>query len=165
MNRFTDLCPAPLGSQLRFLVTRRSLRLTSDGTRFLLFTIGIGVAAVNTGNNLFYLLLAMMLSIVVISGLLSEQCLRRLDFHRHVPDLIMANQPTTVTLSVTNRSPWLPSFSLRLFDVVDGQNLDRGLFVDHLSAQRSTLLSYPILATTRGRLKLEGIRAETSFPF
>jgi len=99
MNRFTHLCPARLGSQLRFLVTRRSLRLTSDGTRFLLFTIGIGVAAVNTGNNLFYLLLAMMLSIVVISGLLSEQCLRRLDFHRHVPDLIMANQPTTVTLS------------------------------------------------------------------
>jgi len=131
----------------------------------LLFTIGIGVAAVNTGNNLFYLLLAMMLSIVVISGLLSEQCLRRLDFHRHVPDLIMANQPTTVTLSVTNRSPWLPSFSLRLFDVVGGQNLDRGLFVDHLSAQRSVLLSYPILATTRGRLKLEGIRAETLFPF
>ena len=139
--------------------------LTSEGIRFLLFTIGIGVAAVNTGNNLFYLLLAMMLSLVVISGLLSEQCLRRLDFHRHVPDLIMANQPTTVTLSVTNRNPWLPSFSLRLFDVVGGQNLDRGLFVDHLPAQRSVLFSYPILATTRGRLKLEGIRAETLFPF
>ena len=74
MNRFTHVCPARLGSQLRFLVTRRSLRLTSDGTRFLLFTIGIGVAAVNTGNNLFYMLVAMMLSIVVISGLLSEQC-------------------------------------------------------------------------------------------
>src|SRR5690349_22923667 len=99
---------AGLRSQLHYLVIRRSLRLTSEGTRFLLFTIGIGVAAVNTGNNLFYLLLAMMLSIVVISGLLSEQCLRRLDFRRHVPDLLMANQPTTVTLSMTNRNSWLP---------------------------------------------------------
>ena len=98
MNRLRRLSAAHLGYQLRFLATRRSLRLTSEGTRFLLFTIGIGVAAVNTGNNLFYLLLAMMLSVVVISGLLSEQCLRRLDFRRHVPDLLMANQPTTVTL-------------------------------------------------------------------
>jgi uncharacterized protein (DUF58 family) len=165
MNRLRRLSAAHLGYQLRFLATRRSLRLTSEGTRFLLFTIGIGVAAVNTGNNLFYLLLAMMLSIVVISGLLSEQCLRRLDFRRHVPDLLMANQPTTVTLSMTNRNSWLPSFSLRVFDTADGQDLDQGSFVDHLPAQRSMLLSYPILATTRGRLHLEGLRVETLFPF
>jgi uncharacterized protein (DUF58 family) len=165
MNSFRHFRAVRLGSQLRYFVTRRSLRLTSEGTRFLLFTIGIGVAAINTGNNLFYLLLAMMFSVVVISGLLSEQCLRRLDFHRHVPDLIMANQPTTVTLSVTNHSRWLPSFSLRLFDDAGGQNLDRGLFVSHLSAQRSALLSYPVLATARGRLRLDGIRAETLFPF
>ena len=165
MNRLRDLGAARLGYHLRFLANRRSLRLTSEGTRFLLFTIGIGVAAVNTGNNLFYLLLAMMLSVVVISGLLSEQCLRRLDFHRHLPDLLMANQPATVTLSVTNRSPWLPNFSLRLLDTAAGQDLDRGLFVDHLPAQRSALLSYPILATARGRLHLEGIRVETLFPF
>lgn len=164
-NPFRQISISFLGSQLRYLATRRSIRLTSEGTRFLLFTIGIGVAAINTGNNLFYLLLAMMLSFVVISGLLSEQCLRRLDFHRHVPDLIMANEPTTVTLSVTNQNGWLPSFSLKLFDVTGGQNLDRGLFVDHLPAKRSMLLSYPILATSRGRLHLECVRAETLFPF
>jgi uncharacterized protein (DUF58 family) len=165
MKIFTYFRAAHLGSTLRYFATRRSIRLTSEGIRFLLFTIGIGVAAVNTGNNLFYLLLAMMLSVVVISGLLSEQCVRRLGFHRHVPDLIMANQPTTVTLSVTNHSRWLPSFSLQLFDVAHGHNLDRGLFVAHLGAQRSALLSYPVLATARGRLRLDGIRAETLFPF
>jgi uncharacterized protein (DUF58 family) len=162
---FRPLRPSRIGPRLRYIATRRSIRLTSEGTRFLLFTVGIGIAAVNTGNNLFYLLLAMMLSLVVISGFLSEQCLRRLHFHRHVPDLIMANQPTTATLSVTNRNRWLPSVSLHLFDVAAGQNLDRGLFVDHLPAQRSVLLSYPILATKRGRLHLEGIKAQTLFPF
>ena len=156
---------ARLLSRMRYLAIRRSLRLTSEGVRFLLFTVGIGVAAVNTGNNLFYLLLAMMLSLIVVSGLLSEQCVRRLNFHRHVPDLIMANEPTMITVSLTNRSRWLPSFSIRLLDVAYGQDLDRGLFVDHVPAQRSTLLSYPILAATRGRLRLEGIRAETLFPF
>jgi uncharacterized protein (DUF58 family) len=77
----------------------------------------------------------------------------------------MANEPTMITVSLTNRSRWLPSFSIRLLDVAYGQDLDRGLFVDHVPAQRSTLLSYPILAATRGRLRLEGIRAETLFPF
>ena len=144
---------------------RRSIRLTSEGTRFLLFTFGIGLAAINTGNNLFYLLLAMMLSLVVISGLLSEHCLRRLEFRRHVPDLIMANEPTTLTLSVTNRNRYLPSFSLRLSDVVEGQDIDRGLVIHLLPPQSSMLLTYPLLAMKRGWIRFEGIRAQTLFPF
>jgi uncharacterized protein (DUF58 family) len=150
---------------LRTFSTRRSIRLTSEGIRFLLFTLAIGIAAINTGNNLFYLLLALMLSLIIISGLLSEHCLRRLVFHRHVPDLIMANDPATVSLSVMNRNARLPSFSLRLFDVVGGQDVERGLFIRQLLARRSVLLSYPLLATKRGRVRLEQIRAETLFPF
>src|SRR5687767_2115278 len=126
-------------SRLHYLATRRSIRLTSEGIRFLLFTIGIGVAAINTGNNLFYLLLAMMLGLVVISGLLSEHCVRRLEFHRHLPDLIMANEPTTVTLSVTNHNRWLPSFSLRLSDIVSGQQLDRGLRSEEHTSELQSL--------------------------
>ncbi|HSQ49709.1 MAG TPA: DUF58 domain-containing protein [Nitrospiraceae bacterium] len=143
----------------------RSIRLTPEGTRFLLFTFGIGLAAINTGNNLFYLLLAMMLSFIVISGLLSEYCLRRLEFRRHIPDLIMANEPTTLTLSVANRNRHLPSFSLRLLDVVEGQDVDRGLAIRLLPPQSSVLLSYPLLATKRGWVQFEGIRAQTLFPF
>ncbi|MDO8357771.1 MAG: DUF58 domain-containing protein [Nitrospirota bacterium] len=152
-------------SSLRGLSRRRSIRLTSEGTRFLLFTFGIGLAAINTGNNLFYLLLAMMLSLIVISGLLSEHCLRRLEIRRHVPDLIMANEPATLTLSVANRHRHLPSFSLRLLDVVEGQDVDRGLAIHLLPAQSSMLLSYPFLATKRGWIRFEGIRAQTLFPF
>ena len=143
----------------------RSIRLTPEGTRFLLFTFGIGLAAINTGNNLFYLLLAMMLSFIVISGLLSEHCLRHLEFRRHIPDLIIANEPTTLTLSVANRNRHLPSFSLRLLDVVEGQDVDRGLALRLLLPQSSVLLSYPLLVTKRGWVRFEGIRAQTLFPF
>lgn len=156
---------SPAFSFVRGISQRRSIRLTSEGTKFLLFTFGIGLAAINTGNNLFYLLFAMMLSLIVISGLLSEHCLRRLEFRRHVPDLIIANEPTTLTLSVTNRNRHLPSFSLRFFDVVEGQDVDRGLAIHLLPAQSSVLLSHPLLATKRGRIRLEATRAQTLFPF
>ena len=144
---------------------RRSIRFTSEGTKFLLFTFGIGLAAINTGNNLFYLLFAMMLSLIVVSGLLSEHCLRRLEFRRHVPDLIMANEPTTLTISVTNRNRHLPSFSLRMRDVVEGQEVDRGLAIHVLPPQSSKLLSYPLLGTKRGWIRFDGIVVQTLFPF
>jgi uncharacterized protein (DUF58 family) len=162
---FLNLRASPVVSFVWDMSRRRSIRLTPEGIRFLLFTFGIGLAAINTGNNLFYLLLAMMLSFIVISGVLSEHCLRRLEFRRHVPDLIMANEPTTLTLSVTNRNRHLPSFSLRLLDVVEGQDIDRGLIIHLLPPQSSVLLSYPLLATKRGRIRVEGIGAQTLFPF
>ena len=71
-------------SIVRRLTHHRSTRLTSEGLQFLFFTVAVGVAAINTGNNLFYLLLAMMLSIILISGIVAESCLRRLEFHRAV---------------------------------------------------------------------------------
>ncbi len=147
------------------LSCRRSTRLTPEGTRFLLFTLAVGIAAINTGNNLFYLLLAMMLSLIIISGLLSELCLRRLIFRRHVPDYIFANEPVRVSIAVANRKSYLPSFSLRLFDVVNGREIDREVHIPHLAPQASNLATYTIQAARRGRYCLQGIRAATPFPF
>ena len=147
------------------LPVRRSLRITSEGKRFLLFTVGIGIAAINTGNNLFYLLLAMMLSLIVISGLMSEYSLRRLEFRRHCSDLITAHESATVTLTVTNRNRHFPSCSLHLLDVVDGKDIERGLRIRYLPPQRSVLLSYPLVAAKRGWLKFDGLRVQTLFPF
>ena len=66
--------PFQLRAIVRQLTAHRSTRFTPEGLQFLLFTLAVSVAAVNTGNNLFYLLLAMMLSIILISGIAAEQC-------------------------------------------------------------------------------------------
>lgn len=154
-----------LQALFRRLFRDRTLRVTAEGIRFLLLTLAIGVAAVNTGNNLFYLLLAMMLSLIVLSGLLSEQCVRRLDFHRYLPDSLFVNQPATATLRVANHKSHIPSVSLRLFDVVDGTDLDRGIHITHLASAASTLCSYPLLVRRRGPYRLDGIRVVSPFPF
>ena len=54
----------------------RHLRVPFAGRAFLLVTLGIGVAAVNTGNNLLYLALSLNLSLILLSGILSEGVLR-----------------------------------------------------------------------------------------
>jgi uncharacterized protein (DUF58 family) len=144
---------------------RRSTRMTSEGIQFLIFTLAIGIAAINTGNNLFYLLLAMMLSLILISGIVAEYGLRRLEFHRHLPDLLFVNEPGIATLVVKCRKSTLPCFSLKVFDVSNEHELDRGIEIRQLPSGTSQLLSYPLLATRRGRLQLDGVVVATEFPF
>jgi uncharacterized protein (DUF58 family) len=119
----------------------------------------------NTGNNLFYLLLAMMLSLVIVSGVLSELCVRSLEFRRHVPEYLVANEPTMVSATVANRKTWMPSFSLRIFEVANGVDVDRGLHLPYLAAKTSSLLSYPLLAKRRGAIQLDAFHVVTPFPF
>jgi hypothetical protein len=54
------------------LTKRRRRRITWEGFFFLLTAMGIGFAAINTGANLLYLLLSMMLALLIISGIYSS---------------------------------------------------------------------------------------------
>ncbi|MGH7205934.1 MAG: DUF58 domain-containing protein [Nitrospiraceae bacterium] len=150
---------------VRWFYRYRSIRLTPEGTKLILFTLAVGLAAINTGNNLLYLLLAMLLSLIVVSGLLSEQCLKRLEIRRQLPEYLFANQPTTVALSIANRKLRIPSFSLRVMDVVQGAAVDRGLRLLHLPPRASVMLSYPLLVARRGFYRIQGIKVLTRFPF
>lgn len=152
-------------TSLRWFYRYRSIQLTAEGTRFVLLTLAVGIAAINTGNNLLYLLLAMMLSLIVMSGILSELCLKQLVLRRLMPAHFFANRPTTAALSIANRKPRLPSFSLRIMDIIEGVSVDRGIHVVHLPPKASVVQSYPLLVTRRGRYRIEGIKLLTRFPF
>jgi uncharacterized protein (DUF58 family) len=149
----------------RWFYRYRSIRLTPEGTRYVLLTLAVGVAAINTGNNLLYLLLAMLLSLIVMSGLLSEQCLKQLDIRRVLPEHVFANRPTTGAIAVANRKPRLATFSLKVMDVIENKAVDRGIHLLHLAPRASTLQSYPLLIARRGRYAIEGIKLLTRFPF
>ena len=153
----------------RFLVVfsrfHRSARPTPEGIRFILLSLAIGIAAINTGNNLLYLLLAMMLSLIVLSGVLSEQCLRNILVRRRLPEHVFANKPVTATFTLTNRKGYWPAFSLRVLDVVEGITLDRGVHVLHVPPHGSVVQAYPLLVTRRGRYRVDGMKLKTRFPF
>src|SRR5690348_14025535 len=122
---------APL-ARLRRWSRPRSIRLTADGFRFIVLAIGIGAAAVNTGNNLLYLLFAMMLSLIVVSGLLSERCFKGLDLSRRLPSSVCANEPAPAAFVLVNRQRRGAVFSLHVEDVVDGAVMNRDVRIPHL---------------------------------
>ena len=95
------------------------MKVTPVGVRYLLLSLAVGLAAVNTGNNLLYLLFAMMLSLILVSGVLSERALRRLTATRTLPPRLFAGTPIPCRVTVANARRWMPSFSLRLRERAD----------------------------------------------
>ena len=156
---------APLRTLVRRWSNRRSARPTSEGLRFILLSLAIGIAAINTGNNLLYLLLAMMISLIVLSGILSEQCLRGVTVRRRLPEHIFANKPVTATFTLINPKSYWAAFSLRVLDIVGGVTVDRGAHVFYLPPKGAAVQAYPLLVTRRGRYRVDGIKLLTRFPF
>lgn len=144
------------------LYRNRSVTFTSPGTRFVLLTLAVGIAAINTGNNLLYLIVGMMLSLIIISGILSEQSLRRIMIEWGFPNRIFARQRVMAHVRITNSKKQLPSFS---FHVEEMESSALSLYVFKLSARQSTAVSYPTVFTKRGYRFLPSLVLRTTFPF
>ena len=61
-------------------------------------TLLLGFAAVNTGNNLLYLLVSALLGFMAVSGWLGQQNLRSLSLRLVLPQEIFVGQPTLIGL-------------------------------------------------------------------
>jgi uncharacterized protein (DUF58 family) len=92
----------------------KAIRPTRDGWWCVFAAMGLGVAAVNTGNNLAYLLCSMLLALIIVSGMLSDLTIRGLHVTVTLPDAIHATQPALVTIALANRKRRLASYSVGL---------------------------------------------------
>lgn len=88
--------------------------VTRAGLIYILINVVIGIAAINTGNNLLYVVVAALLSAILVSGLASAQVLRSLTLDVHLPEHVFAGRPMLARLLLRNASSRLPSFSVRV---------------------------------------------------
>lgn len=144
---------------------RRALRFTREGRYLVAITLGVGFAAINTGNNLLYLFLGMLLSMIIISGVLSEQTLRRLEVVRELPPQAFARRPFLTGIVLGNRKRYLPSFSVQVEDIIEGRPLSKKCYFLKVPAQARQSTSYRTEFTRRGLYRYEGLKIDTRFPF
>jgi len=88
--------------------------VTRAGMIYILISVVIGIAAINTGNNLLYVVVAALLSAILVSGIASALVLRSLQLDVHLPEHVFAARPMLARLFLRNASAWLPSFSVRV---------------------------------------------------
>jgi len=150
-----------------YLGMGRYLRVTREGKILLALTLIIGMTAINARINLLLIVLGMMLGVILISGVLSENSLRRLGVKLFLPSTAFAGRPFPSRLTVRNGKKRLPSYSVNIEIHFEGKSgtLASRSYVLQLPPNRVVTLEHMLNIDTRGRRHVRRVRVATRFPF
>ncbi len=157
----------------RFLEFRRRFRstkpftLTGPGWVFILYTVGVGAGAINTGNNLLYLAFGVFLGLIIASGALSDMSLWSLDADCVWPKSVDAGELAMIPVRVTNRKRFLPSIcvTLELTGEMGGTTLVGRAYLGYLAAGQTVTLHAVVRPMARGWFQARSVRFRTRYPF
>ena len=139
----------------------RRIQFTAGGLVFSVGAFAVGFAAMNTGNNLLYLLLGAMLGFIAVSGWLSEQAIRALRIERVVPRSVTVGRDMRITYTVHNLKTRLPSMAVELSE----EGLPERAFVAHVPPNGTSRGRSTNSFVRRGIYPLLAVTLSTSFPF
>jgi uncharacterized protein (DUF58 family) len=88
--------------------------VTRVGIIYVVVVLLIGVAALNTGNNLLYIVVAALLAAILVSGVVSAINLRDLQLDVRLPEHIFAGKLMLGRIVMCNPRRWLPAFSINV---------------------------------------------------
>jgi uncharacterized protein (DUF58 family) len=86
--------------------------VTKEGLAYMGLVLIVGIAALNTGNNLLFIIVSAMMAAILISGVVSAAMLRRMEMEVGLPEHVFAKVPVLGRVTVRNQSRWWPSFSV-----------------------------------------------------
>jgi len=152
---------AALRGAWRRLRAWRRISFTSGGLAFTLGTTAVGFAAMNTGNNLLYLLLGAMLGFITVSSLLSEQAIGGLRIERRHGRAVTVGHDFRIGYEVYNAKSRLPSLAVEIREA----GLPESAFLTHVAPKgRATARSVNSFVR-RGVYPLGTVTLSTGFPF
>ncbi len=152
----------------------RRYHLHAPGLVYALFTVLVGLAAVNRQNNLLFWILGVMLSALLISGFVSGIMMSSLRVRRLVAGHGVVGEPLTVRYSVTNTSPFLPAFGLHIEERAPSDELASAwpklmasarAWIMHLGPRETIHGEATFWPTHRGEAMFDQVRIWTTFPF
>ncbi|MFN7930020.1 MAG: DUF58 domain-containing protein [Blastocatellia bacterium] len=166
--------------RLEYLQSGLALNVMSAGWVFCAFIIIVTIAAISTGNNLLYMVLAALLATMIVSGLASRVGISNLSVSLRFPDHIFAEEPTQLEVTVNNQKRIFPSFSLTIAATAqkDRSFLRRKAKNPPSNYSLGDLAHFPILPARakakarltrtfarRGVYPVNGFTLRTRFPF
>jgi uncharacterized protein (DUF58 family) len=119
----------------------------------------LGIAAINTGNNLIYLILAALLGILAVSGFFGKKNLMTVRVDVKIPDEIYAGIPAPVSVVAKNPGRYFPVFLIRAY--VGGTRVLFPYVRAGTTEQRFIEIAFP----QRGEQKMEEVRIASVYPF
>jgi len=155
---------------LRWIGYKIEYKVSRAGWLYFGATMLVALAALNTGNNLLFLILACLVSIILMSGVLSSISLAGADLRIDLPEHIFARQTVRAAVELQNQKLTLPSFALRV-EAVTPKNapaaalLETPVFFPYIPRQQNSKQSVPVTFLRRGLHVQDTFRIVTRFPF
>ena len=155
---------------LRWIGYRMEYRVTRQGWIYMSGIILVALAALNTGNNLLFLILASLIASILMSGILSSVTLAGVELRLQLPEHIFAGQQVRAKVELKNEKLTVPSFSLRVEgsakkNAARAALLETPVYFPYLPRQEAVTQSVPLLFPKRGIYRQEAFRIVTRFPF
>jgi uncharacterized protein (DUF58 family) len=137
------------------------VRITRIGAGYLIFTVVLGFAAINTGNNSIYIGLAFMLGCLLLSGIASKGGLKHLRVEFVSVEEAWAGVATSGLLRIENDSSiW------RVRDLVmTSPELAHPIYLPLVDRRRDQLVPALFLFRLRGAVDLKQLDLYTRYPF
>lgn len=144
----------------------RKLSFTREGKIIVLVSVGLGIAAINTGNNLIYLVFSLSLSLIVLSGIMSEANLRRLQCEPIHFGRARARQRVPVAVTLKSARKRFASYSVEVWPWFDSPQVEVGpaRFV-YVKPGSTVQAACYLTFARRGKYALRAMVISTTFPF
>lgn len=137
------------------------VRLTKAGTAYIVSTVVLAVAALNTGNNALYIGVAFMLGSLLLSGMASKGGLKHLDIEIPGFEEAWAGRMTEGRLRIRNRSRlWVVRDVVLVSEALAGP-----VYVPLVPRRGEVVIDRPFLFPRRGLVRIGAIDAYTRYPF
>lgn len=171
-----DMSPGSM-SYLRLSVDKTRLRsIEKGGWIVIACAVALGIAAVNSGNNMLYFVEGLLLALILASGWISSQGLRRIHLTLEAMPFLWAKQLTKIRIRITNHSWVYFVLGLELFlewrreepppsgnatDRSAGYQLRQVVLGPHKSRRANLAWSF----AERGLYRLDSVHIGSSGPF
>jgi uncharacterized protein (DUF58 family) len=146
-------------------------RVTRGGFLFTMAVALVGAAAVASANNLLFLVVATMMSVLLVSGLVSRLGLAGLELDFALPEHVSVGRAVAATLAVRNLKLWMPSFSVHVAGV-DEQSaegtppiLTSGVYFPIIPGRATLEENVDVRFSRRGAHRQNSFSFSTRFPF
>jgi len=153
---------------LRWIGYRMEYKISRAGWIYIGATLLVALAALNTGNNLLFLILACLISVILMSGILSSISLAGVELRIELPEHIFAGQTVLANVELRNEKLMFPSFALRVEAAAQQGTaavLEKPVFFPFLPRQERVKQSVPVTFLRRGLHVQDSFRIVTRFPF
>src|SRR5262249_40345057 len=125
--------------------------VTREGWMYFAAVMVVFFAAINTANNLLYMVLSALLAVLVLSGFMSGLNFRFLRLEARLPSHCFAGEPFPIAIEVRNEKRVFPTFSMQ-FDPVENTTIAFSCFyIPVVRALKKTSQNRQARITRRGR--------------